>query len=463
MNDKKTFIVTDLGGGDGGKGGVVHKICVDQKAHTVIKIGGAQGSHGVRTKSGHSFNFSQFGCGTFEGSKTHLSNLMLIEPYRLLQEANELKFRWGIRNIFDQLTIDEDCLCITPFQTFASRLKELHRQNNPKGTVGIGGGETIIDAENYPELSIRAKDLKQNGLEEKLKEIQRLKIVELEEITDSPENFLNADQKMAADLINLLRDENVAIAAAKNFRQLSEEATIVSRDHCQKILKQSGVIVVESSHGILTDRYYGFHPHTTRLRTTPFGVIEMMQELGYDGKIIKIGVSRAYQIRHGAGPMVTESPEMTDRLLPGSNKGENRWQGKVRVGPLDLVSLKYALEVCGNKFFDGLAITWLDQIQSSGQWSIAEKYTNTKGQEFFNPDGTIRVIRQEGLEQLIHQEKLGNLLSKCQPVITTFDVSGYSQGDLINLVTGTLKDKLQTPIVMVGLGPTEDKKICFKA
>ena len=52
---KKVFIVTDLGGGDGGKGGVVHKICTETKAHTVVKVGGAQGSHGVHTIRGENF------------------------------------------------------------------------------------------------------------------------------------------------------------------------------------------------------------------------------------------------------------------------------------------------------------------------------------------------------------------------------------------------------------------------
>ena len=55
MKEKKVFTITDLGGGDGGKGGVVHKVCAVKKAHTVLKVGGAQGSHGVRTTNGESF------------------------------------------------------------------------------------------------------------------------------------------------------------------------------------------------------------------------------------------------------------------------------------------------------------------------------------------------------------------------------------------------------------------------
>lgn len=159
MKKKQLFIITDLGGGDGGKGGVVHKVCSVKKAHTVVKVGGAQGSHGVRTLNGQSFNFSQFGCGTFEGVRTHISDLMVIEPYRLLKEAEQLKYEWAIHNIFDYLTIDENALCVTPYHSIASQLRELDRKDHPKGTIGTGVGETFYDAEIYPELAIRAKDI----------------------------------------------------------------------------------------------------------------------------------------------------------------------------------------------------------------------------------------------------------------------------------------------------------------
>ena len=64
---ERIYVVTDLGPGDGGKGGIVHALSRKIDASIVIKRGGAQGSHGVRTSNGESFNFSQWGCGTLEG------------------------------------------------------------------------------------------------------------------------------------------------------------------------------------------------------------------------------------------------------------------------------------------------------------------------------------------------------------------------------------------------------------
>ena len=47
----KVYVVTDFGPGDGGKGGIVHALsCMqDDEVNLIIKRGGAQGSHGVRT------------------------------------------------------------------------------------------------------------------------------------------------------------------------------------------------------------------------------------------------------------------------------------------------------------------------------------------------------------------------------------------------------------------------------
>ncbi len=117
----KVYTVTDLGPGDGGKGGVVHKIATMTRAHTIVKVGGAQGSHGVCTSRGECFSFSQWGCGTFEGIKTHISSRMVVSPEGLLNEADALRYQHGIHNVFDLLTMDQRALCATPYHGIASR------------------------------------------------------------------------------------------------------------------------------------------------------------------------------------------------------------------------------------------------------------------------------------------------------------------------------------------------------
>jgi len=238
----------------------------------------------------------------------------------------------------------------------------------------------------------------------------------------------------------------------------------VGLDYLAKnILTQSGTVVFESSHGILTDRYYGFHPHTTKSRTIPQVSLDLLTECGYDGQIFKLGVTRAYQIRHGAGPMITESPYLLDKLLPGSSKEQNRWQGRVRVGPLDLVSLRYAIEVCGGpQFFDGLAITWFDQIQKIGEWEMCDQYYGTDNLKYFSPTHEIKVRRGAWENQLDYQEQLGKQLNMCRPGILSNYLLEYENiQSSIDLCSSVLREKTGVPVRMISFGPTEKDKICL--
>jgi adenylosuccinate synthase len=463
MKEKKQLInVTDLGGGDGGKGGVVHKLCTLPYAHTVIKVGGAQGSHGVRTTRGETFNFSQLGCGTFEGVDTYISPLMIIEPYRLLDEARTLQFQWGIRNIFSMVTVDSEALCITPFHGIASKLRELARGTNQKGTVGIGGGECLRDSEERPELAIRAGDcLNRTSVQQKLREIQLLKREQLQEALGVIQTFNVFDREIANQQVALLYDDSFPQRIAKEFQLFAKSFAIVDRDYLQShILKKDGTVIVESSHGILTDRYAGFHPHTSFLRTLPQITIDMIKDCNYSGSITKLGITRGYQIRHGAGPLVTESEKMVSQLLPGSNKDENRWQGKVRVGPLDLVALRYAIEVSGGaSFYDGLAITWFDQIELMKEWHVAVHYHGSPNPEFFKEDGDIKPYLGPIETCFPRQEKLGELLMTRTPEIVKHDIAGMTQSSLAMFCKEYLTEKLHVAPKMISFGATEDKKL----
>lgn len=459
---KKLYTVTDLGGGDGGKGGVVQKISSLRSAHTVMKVGGAQGSHGVRTSAGQSFNFSQFGCGTFEGSRTHITGLFVIEPYRLLAEGEQLINEWRIRNAFDLMTIDEEALCITPYHTFASRLQELARKDKPKGTIGTGGGVAVTDNEEWPNLSIRAKDLGKYYLHDRLEVIRRVKLKELAPIIENIGDLLTEDQEPAKELIKLFKDEELPKRTARQFSVLKDKVKIVDKEYLSKeIFGRDGTVVVESSHGILTDRYHGFHPHTTKLRTILQPTLDLLTECGYDGEVKKLGVTRAYQIRHGAGPMVTESAELLGELLPGSHKDENRWQGKVRVGALDLVALRYAIGVCGGpETFDGLAITWFDQVMKAGKWNLCDKYEELGPYPYFKLNGEIKIREGKDENQLKYQEELGRALNGSKPQLFSYDVGqGKSIQDASKLCSSVLLEKLGVPVRMISFGPTEKDKV----
>ncbi len=461
MATKKLYTVTDLGPGDGGKGGIIHKISSMRRAHTIIKVGGAQGSHGVQTSAGDRFAFSQWGCGTFEGARTHLSSRFVVTPEGILNEGTQLQFACGLDGVFGLLTIDEDALCATPFHGIASRIKELARGDNPRGTIGTGVGEAYRQAERYPDTAVRARDLSGSCLRDQIAAIREYVRRDLVHIIEG--SFLEDDRDVVQEELSLLGDDGFLNYVVSRFRETAERVYIVDQDYLRReILNRDGVVVVESSHGVLTDRYYGFHPHVSAIRTLPQFTWAMIEEAGYSGEVIKIGVTRAYQIRHGAGPMPTADPAMSEQLLPGSNKVENRYQGKARVGPLDLVLLRYAIEACGGtKAFDGLAVTWFDQIQKNKIWSLSDRYSGADDFTYFTPSGELRVRHGEDLSRLSFQECLGHELQNCVPEIFSFDIAPAADRDILyDLCVGILGQKLGIPVRLVSFGPTERDKLC---
>lgn len=457
---KKIYMVTDLGPGDGGKGGVVHKLAHLRKAHTIVKVGGAQGSHGVRTASGQAFAFSQFGCGTFEGVRTHLSSRFVMDPIGLINEAYALRYEAGVYEPLSLLTIDESALVNTPFHGIASRIKELSLLDSPRGTVGTGVGQTYRLHQSHPELSIFARDLGSPQLREKLMAVREYVTDELKPLLSG--HFFPADQERLTRDVALLSDEGFVSHILEQFENVSRTTRVVDEEYFgQEILGRDGVIVSEASHGILTDQYAGFHPHTSALRTLPRFTRAMFESAHYDGEIVSLGIHRAYQIRHGAGPMVTHDPALSATLLPGSSKDDNRWQGQVRVGPLDLVMLRYALAASGEGAYDGLAITWFDQIEKRGEWSLATQYRGTHDPQFFTPAGDIKPHDGEDEARLAHQGELTKLLQAFQPEVMSLSLPrGASRDELYALCAEILQEQLRVPVRMISFGPTERDKVC---
>jgi len=457
---KKLYTVTDLGPGDGGKGGVVHKISCMRKAHTILKVGGAQGSHGVSTSAGNRFAFSQFGCGTFEGVKTHLTSRFLATPEGILNEAAVLRYEHGLHDVLDLLTVDEEVVCATPYHGIASRLKELARKDNSRGTVGTGVGEAYRYTQLYPELTIRVRDLSRN-LRDRITAIRDQVCADLAPLMES--GFLEEDRPEAEREFDRLHDPGFLDYVVRRFLEAGREVKVVDRDYLRNdILARDGVVVVESSHGVLTDHYRGFHPHTSALRTLPQFTRAMLEEVGYDGEVVNLGITRAYQIRHGAGPMPTADEAMGANLLPGSHKETNRYQGHVRVGPLDLVLLRYAICCCGGPTaFDGLAVTWFDQIQRNGVWRMCDHYCGTDDPAYFTPDGELKVRFGDDAVQLAHQERLGQRLRESIPELTECTIAPDANRDeLFDLCAGVLREKLKVNVRLVSFGATERDKVC---
>jgi adenylosuccinate synthase len=163
-----------------------------------------------------------------------------------------------------------------------------------------------------------------------------------------------------------------------------------------------------------------------------------------------VGVLRAYQTRHGAGPLPTYSSELTRVYGPSrGHNGPNPWQGAMRVGHFDAVLARYALSVLagpdGGAGVDQLAVTCLDEVDCAPSWLGCHGYRLGGGHVV-----RLRPIRADGDELIRRQERLGRELAEAEPV--------YEDVRDGNKAAQWIEARLGVPVGLTSHGPTHEDK-----
>jgi adenylosuccinate synthase len=425
------WIVVDLGFGDAGKGGLVDFLVREHRAHTVARFnGGAQAAHNVVLPDRRHHTFSQFGSGTFvPGVKTHLSRFMLVDPAALVAEERHLR-SIGVGDAFERLSVDERAIVVTPYQKAANRLREMSRGDGRHGSCGMGIGETMADFVADERAVLRVGELLDGGrLREKLRALQAAKRREVEALPLSRGRMVERELRLLQDVGTVEEFAAVFADVARRVQVMPSSAEVVR-----------GNVVFEGAQGVLLDEWHGFHPHTTWSTTTFANAETLLAECGYGAEITRIGATRAYLTRHGAGPFVTEDAALS-RRLPEAHNRTNDWQHGFRVGWMDLAMMRYALEVVGG--VDELAVTCVDHLDLLEELKICTGYRGGK---------TLRVDRTQ---DLAHQERMGNMLRDYRPVYEAVTRADYVE---------TLAERLGVPVGIASHGPTfRDKVLCVQA
>ena len=454
MDEQHAWLVADLGFGDAGKGSCVDFLVRAYNAHTVVRYnGGAQAGHNVVTPDGRQHVFAQFGSGTFvPGVRTHLSRYMLVNPVSLLAEEEHLS-HLGVSDAFQRTTIDEEALIITPFHQAANRLREYARGKNRHGSCGMGIGETMADALRWPDLAVRARDLvHERTLRDKLGLLRQHKWEELRPLVAGLPSRVAVEQE-----IQVFCDPEVIERHLELYRLFVDAVQIVGARYLHSLLAIPGSVVFEGAQGVLLDEWYGFHPYTTWSTTTFANAERLLSEADYEGRVVKLGLTRAYATRHGAGPFVTEDEELS-ASLPDTANGLDPWQGGFRVGWLDLLLLQYAHAVIGQ--LDVIGVTNLDRLETIADLRCCTgyQYGGSAQQEelanFFRPGNEphritgLRVSPRK--EDLVYQEQLGRHLLCCRPIYQE-----VRRGeDLLPLIEHTLG----VPVGLISRGPRAGDK-----
>lgn len=319
-----SYAVIGLGFGDEGKGVSVNSLCQQLEDPLVVRYsGGQQAGHTVTTKDGISHVFSNFGSGTFKGVPTYWSKYCTFDPIGFLNELNVLTAKGFSPLVY----IDERSPVTTPYDKFHNRKSPAMQH----GTCGVGVGATFAREEKFYSLTVG--DLRYKSVLE-----MKLKLIA---------DHYNYD----ADLTDFLHACNLI----RNAFPIVDE------------MPKHKNVIFEGSQGLLLDQNIGFFPHVTRSNVGTKNILEM----GYNPRLFLI--TRAFQTRHGNGPMTNVGLPHKIKHNPNETNIMNQYQGEFKKSILDLDLLKYGMgrdPYIKNSSDIDLVITCLDLVDDDLRFTI---------------------------------------------------------------------------------------------
>lgn len=319
--------VFGIGFGDEGKGVVVDYLTKKIENPLVIRFSGGQQAGHTVIIGDKKHVFSNFCSGTLRGAPSYLSKFMTIDPVGIL---NELEYIRKL-DIEPLIYIDSESPITTPYDIH-------HNQNFMRdivnGTCGLGVGSTINREENF--YSFTFEDLYNPNIidikMENIKHFYKIDDIEYLYLNEKIYSFLKACSQ-------LIREPNVKLTYG------------IPSDYN---------LIFEGSQGLLLDQYYGFFPHVARTNTGTKNVNEL---IGDNFEIYL--VTRAYQNRHGNGPMTNEHIDHNIKKNPDETNVSNKYQGDFRISYLDVSLLEYGINkdrIIRENVNKNIVITCLDHM-----------------------------------------------------------------------------------------------------
>jgi adenylosuccinate synthase len=120
---------------------------------------------------------------------------------------------------------------------------------------------------------------------------------------------------------------------AQECGHLAALITLLDEDEARLFIRAQETVLFEGAQGVLLDAKFGFHPHTTWSDCTTTNAEKLLNHFAPEAEVVKIGVTRSHAVRHGPGPLPTESAEFRHQI--DEHNQANPWQGEIRYGWFD--------------------------------------------------------------------------------------------------------------------------------
>jgi len=378
-NPARNVTIVGAQWGDEGKGKIVDLL--GEHAEYIVRFQGGNNAGHTLVVNGKKTVLHLIPSGILHPGKVCLiANGVVFDPTVFFKEIDSLQASGAFHGNepHEVVRVSERAHVILPYHRILDQLREAHAAKGAQGKIGTTGrGIGPAYEDKVARRGIQVVDL----LKPEVLKVKLEKAIEEKNIL--LKHMFGAEEVQFAPLY----EECLQIG-----RRLSPFVSDV-RATLQSAIDQGRPILFEGAQGTLLDVDHGTYPFVTSSSTVSGGAMTG-SGVGPGSMGSVIGITKAYCTRVGSGPFPTEieetEPETAQHIRKigqefGATTGRSR-----RVGWLDLVALKYAVQVNG---ITGLALTKSDILQGFECIKVCTAY-RFGGNTLYDLPSSIEVLSQ---------------------------------------------------------------------
>ena len=326
--------------GDEGKGKIVDWL--SEKADAVVRFQGGNNAGHTIVIDNTTYKLNLLPSGIIRGKKCIIGNGVVLDPWALSEEINNLESQ-GININNDNLLIAENTCLILPIHKIIDEINEIERGDETIGTTKKGIGPAYEDK--VGRRAIRLCDLENSELlKKKINDLINFHDPRLKKFKKEIDN-----KKILKDL------KNISLL----LKKFSSPVWKIINDLGEK----KSFILFEGAQGFLLDIDFGTYPYVTSSNTasgqifsgTGFGIKK-------DHKVF--GITKAYTTRVGSGPFPTElNDKIGEHLGIKGKEFGTVTKRKRRCGWFDVNLVKQSVKISGVTDIVLTKLDILDEIE----------------------------------------------------------------------------------------------------
>lgn len=414
--------------GDEGKGKIVD--IYSEQSDLIVRFQGGNNAGHTLVVGGEKTVLHLIPSGVLHTNKTCvIANGVVLDPEVFLHEITLLEQKGVLspqRNT--KVVVSDRAHVIFPFHKLLDRLREESSGKTKIGTTVRGIGPCYEDKAARRGIYV-ADLLDESLLRDKLESGLREKRVLIENLFAG--QCPSVDEMLAWGL-----------AYGHKLKPFIADTRLL----VQSALDQNRPILFEGAQGTLLDVDHGTYPYVTSSNTVVGGVFSGIG-VGFKKVDEVIGITKAYTTRVGTGPFPTELHDDLGETIRQRGKEFGATTGRPRrCGWLDLVALKYAVQVNG---LTGLAFMKADILADLGPLSVCVAY-ELDGKNITSLPANIRQL--ERVKPIYKTLEGFGALPKTPKALSDFPAAFLSYIKFVEEFVGA-------PIVTISTGPGREETL----